>query len=271
MNKRKFNPSAKGFSKLNLAYLAFCSNLAYESKEKIRLNMESQGFNLERDNYFFSDSVTGTQCFIVGDNKKIIITFRGTEGKVADWVTDIQLFKDTWTNSTPIGQVHKGFYKALQAVFLNIENEINTLRTNNQTIWVTGHSLGGALATLAAATLKFQGSEIHFNGLYTFGQPRLGDRMFANAFNKYLKQKCFRVVNNNDVVSRVPPQIFGYSHVGTLKYFDVNGKLHSDSSLSWWAKFWDRLEGRYDNGFDIIPDDISDHSMDIYQSLSEHT
>ena len=76
-------------------------------------------------------------------------------------------------------------------------------------------------------------------------------------------------MNNNDVVARVPPQIFGFSHVGTLMYFDADRQLHADNGLSWWAKFWDRLEGRYDDVFDLTPDGIGDHSMDIYQQLAE--
>ncbi|WP_041394051.1 hypothetical protein [Photobacterium profundum] len=54
-------------------------------------------------------------------------------------------------------------------------------------------------------------------------------------------------------------------------YFDRDGKIHSDGSLSWWARFWDRLEGRYDDVFDLMPDGVGDHGMDKYKELSEET
>ena len=77
----------------------------------------SLGFDLVRDSYFFFDDRTHTQAFVVGDNRKIIISFRGTEGKIADWVTDINVFKETWTDENPLGEVHNGFYNALTSVW----------------------------------------------------------------------------------------------------------------------------------------------------------
>ena len=266
---RGFNHKARAFSKVNLSYLSYCSNLAYESKADISEPLALLGFDLSRDNFFFADSETDTQAFVVGDKHKIIVSFRGTEGKLSDWVTDIKVFKETWTNENPLGDVHNGFYGALNSIWNAVLEEIHTLRTNKQTIWVTGHSLGGALATLAAATFELQQPRVGINGVYTFGQPRIANHEFSRNYNGILKSRTFRCVNNNDVVTRVPPQIFGYSHVGKLMYFDTDGAIHSDGKLSWWARFWDRLEGRYDDVFNLTPDGVGDHSMDQYQELSE--
>ncbi|MCP3887250.1 MAG: lipase family protein [Desulfobulbaceae bacterium] len=266
---RKFNHKAKSFSKINLSYLARCANLCYEPKEDVKKELEALGFNLIGDRFYFSDKNTDTQAFVVGDKNKIIVSFRGTEGKFKDWATDVNLVKTSWTNSHPVGEVHSGFYGALKSVWEDMFAEIMNLRTNNQSIWLTGHSLGAALATLAAATLQLQHSNITINGVYTFGQPRLGDHKFSKNYNAELKTITFRCVNNNDVVTRVPPQIFGYSHVGKLMYFDTEGNLHADNNLSWWAKFWDRLEGRYDDMLNLTPDGVGDHSMNIYQKLSK--
>jgi triacylglycerol lipase len=270
MAKRKFNPKAKAFSKINLAYLAYCSKLVYKTKDEIKSGLEKEGFKLESDSFYFTDEETDTQGFVAGDRNKIIVAFRGTEQKIDDIITNARISKKTWTEENPIGEVHSGFYDALKSVWDDIEKEIGNLRNNNQSVWLTGHSLGGALAALAAATLKFQGAETGFDGLYTFGQPRIGNREFSSVFNQSLKSRYFRIVNNNDVVTRIPPQIFGYSHAGTLKYFDADGKLHGDGDLSWWAKFWDRLEGGLDNFLNLTPDRISDHSMKIYQKLSDN-
>lgn len=265
---RKFNHKARAFSKLNLSYLSYCSNLAYEKESTIKKGLQKLGFDTSRDNFFFSDSETSTQAFVVGDKRKIIISFRGTKGK-EDWVTDAKISKETWTDINPLGRVHRGFYSALDSIWHDINQEISTLRTNNQSLWITGHSLGGALASLAAANFELQHPHININGVYTFGQPRIGDDEFAKNYNDRLFKITFRCVNNNDVVTRLPPQFCGYGHVGKLMYFDTDGDLHSDNSLSWWARFWDRLEGRYDDLFDLSPDGVGDHSMDIYQELSE--
>jgi triacylglycerol lipase len=264
----KFNHTAKRLSKINMAYLAKMANLAYEPKEKINTELAQLGFTLPQDKFYFSDKTTNTQGFIVGDKHKIIISFTGTEGKIADWVTDLKVFKETWTEANPLGQVHNGFYQALSSVWKKLLTELNSLRTNNQSIWITGHSLGGALATLAAATLHLQSPTFNIGGVYTFGCPRVANHKFSKNYNQKLKDITFRCVNNNDVVTRVPPQIFGYSHVGKILYFDADGKLKTDNNLSWWARFWDRLEGRYDNIFTLTPDGVGDHSMDIYQKLS---
>lgn len=266
---RKFNPKAKALSKINLSYLAHCANLSYKSKSAIGKELEILGFDLSRDNYYFSDPNTHTQAFVTGDKSKIILSFRGTEGKIKDWVTDAKIVQENWTDNNPLGEVHKGFYSALTSIWDEVSSEIITLRTNNQSIWLTGHSLGAALATLAAATLRLQQPEVEINGVYTFGQPRLGDRTFSKNYNSELKKITFRCVNNNDVVTRVPPQMLDYSHVGRLMYFDSDGTLHADNSLSWWAKFWDRVEGRFKDVLDLTPDGIGDHSMDVYQQLSE--
>lgn len=269
---KNFNHKAHAFSKNNLIWLAHFSHLAYKDKNQIKTDLVGNGFSVSSDHFFISDDGTHTQAIVAGDKQKIIVAFRGTQSILKDWVTDAKIVKDTWTEFNPLGLVHSGFYQALSSVWAEIKDEIQCLRDRNQTIWFTGHSLGGALAVLAAATLELQENDANVNGVYTFGQPRVGNRQFATNFNNQMKGKTFRCVNNCDVVSRVPPQVLGYSHVGTLKYFDNDGKLRTDSSLSWWARFWDRLEGRFENlrehGDPL--DGIADHSMTTYKQLSKN-
>ncbi len=266
---KKFNHKAKNFSKVNLAYLAHCANFVYKGKRKISTELKKLGFDLSRDNYYFSSSKTDTQAFVVGDENKIIVCFRGTEGKFADWLTDANLIKKKWTKASHKGDVHSGFYGALSSIWKDVYKEVVTLRTNKQSIWITGHSLGGALAALSAATFELQKPRLSINGVYTFGQPRIANHKFSKKYNNKLKDITFRCVNNNDVVTRVPPQAMGYRHVGKLMYFDTKGKLRRDGSLTWWNRFWDRVEGRFDDILDLTPDGIGDHSMNKYQKLSE--
>jgi len=75
-------------------------------------------------------------------------------------------------------------------------------QTQAQSLWLTGYSLGAALATLRMSSLGEEAKPV--NGLYTFWQPRVGGKTVARIFDLDLKSRMFRFVNNNDVVTRVP-------------------------------------------------------------------
>lgn len=262
-----FNHKAHAYSRINAYYLAVLSKLAYKPPAEIKQAALELGYMFQ-DRWFIKDDETDTECFILADRYKIIVTFRGTEpDTLKDWRTDARIKKVIWQEGNRLGEVHRGFYKALSSVWVKVAEQIKELQNNNQSIWFTGHSLGGALAVLASATTMFQTNIKGFAGVYTYGQPRVFDPELAKHFNKGNSHRCFRIVNNNDIVARVPPQIFGYSHVGKLKYFDTDGKLHSDGQLSWWARFWDRLEGRVEDLLDLSPDGIGDHDMAEYIHL----
>ncbi|WP_420831655.1 lipase family protein [Bathymodiolus japonicus methanotrophic gill symbiont] len=77
----------------------------------------------------------------------------------------------------------------------------------------------------------------------SIGQPRVGDEDFAAGFDAALAEKCFRFVNNNDVVTQnpLPGLVFKYAHVGQKLYIDSNGILRS--TIPWWKKLWDQWNG----------------------------
>ncbi len=179
----------------------------------------------------------GTQCFVARSDRHIIVCFRGTESdQRRDILSDVLCFQTKCEGSN--ARIHFGFADALRFVWEKIdgspteqstlrqllekkeldkkeldnkdlhkkEKESVTLRDKGQTVWITGHSLGGALATLAADQLireKILESD-DIGGVFTFGQPRVGDGQFSNEYR--LHDRHFRFVNNNDVVTRVPPQ-----------------------------------------------------------------
>ncbi|MCI5125417.1 MAG: lipase family protein [Candidatus Electrothrix sp. AR5] len=273
MSKRKFKHKATTFNKANLTYLAHCANIAYKSKEEIRQELNTLGFDVDGTNFFFEnrDKAEGvdTQCFVTGDKDKIIVSFRGSEAKLTDWLTNKRFIKIKWSKDKTFGRVHRGFHKALKGVWPDVREEILRLRTNKQPIWLTGHSLGGALAQLAAATLRFQEKQDWVGGVYTFGQPRAGNSDFAKKYNSHLKNVTCRVVNNNDLVARIPT--INYSHAGQLFYFSSKETLHRDKQMSWWEKKLDRLKGRIKGFPNGKTDGIDDHSMDRYQELCEKT
>jgi triacylglycerol lipase len=159
------------------------------------------------------------------------------------------------------GKVHGGFLRALCVVWDDILQIIAEAQTKAQPIWITGHSLGGALATLAAARFSLE-MDKPVRGIYTFGQPRVGDREFARIFDAELKQRVFRFVNNNDIVTRIPTREIGYSHVGSLRFFDSNGDIYDD--VSWWQDFLETIKGTLKQHIDLLPSNIENHKMELY-------
>lgn len=264
-NNFPFNSKAFGFSLENALSLAAAAKAAYTNDISVlKKTVETWGFDFNRLRWFDQGN---TQAFLVADDEKMILAFRGTEPNVlGDWAADARIRM----TPGPGGDVHRGFLAALHRIWADVEDAVEELRDKRQTFWVTGHSLGAALATLAVASFRFRETPVPVNGLYTFGQPRAGSEMFAEHFNAAFKKRTFRFVNNNDVVTRVPPSAFGYSHVGILKYFDNNGELHTDSELTWWDRFWDRIGGKLESYLHLKPGDgIRDHSMDDYRRLLE--
>ena len=143
-----------------------------------------------------------------------------------DWFVDFRATRRAWDHN--VGHVHDGFYSALRKVWgVTLANgEIlprRLLNRGNKTIWITGHSLGGALAELCAAQALFV-SKIPVQGVYTFGQPRVGSNDFAAAVNAKLGSGIFRFVNDRDIVARVPLFTMGFCHYGGQRFFDHAGK-----------------------------------------------
>lgn len=190
-----FNPNAQGFSAANMAYLAHCAQAIYkpdsECTEAIR-NIDSE---LSQNIRFFNSRQTGTEGFIAGDNHKIIIAFRGTSDR-QDWLTDAATIQKTWSSVLNIGKVHSGFFASLNSVWSVVIEHLKELQTNEQPVWITGHSLGGALAALAYATLRLQEPKYELAGAYTFGQPRIGNNLLCQEFDADSKHRFFRVVNS---------------------------------------------------------------------------
>eukprot|EP00892_Ulva_mutabilis_P001931 jgi/Ulvmu1/11739/UM008_0152.1 len=179
--------------------------------------------------------------------KKMVISFRGTQANNAwDWLTDAIVFTDATARDpttgglrtvrdlggvvTPDGskKIHRGFYKAYRSVEPQIRQMI-TLCTGGEDGWAittTGHSLGGALATVCAYDLATSRDVPYPVDSYTFGSPRTSNEAFTTAYNE-LVPSTFRIHNHNDVVAQVP-WFFGYKHVNNKMRLDGEGKVYLD-------------------------------------------
>ena len=163
-----------------------------------------------------SDSGTGTQGFVAirraGDDMDMaVISFRGTDN-VRDWETNLRHslipadFPQPAANESK-ARVHRGFRDAFVSVREQVDRYLPC--AEGLPIFITGHSLGGALATLGASPLSDWGPA----ACYTFGAPRVGNK----GFSKSLRTPVYRVVNPLDTVPLVPPCSQGYRHAGVRK------------------------------------------------------
>jgi hypothetical protein len=113
--------------------------------------------------------------------------------------------------SSPRAQMHLGFVTAYMSVQDRIHEAVDQFRPERLT--VTGHSLGGALATLGAIDFALTHIGKYDIELYTFGSPRVGNEDFKTLFDKHIP-RTFRFVNGLDIVTAVPRTWQGYHHVG---------------------------------------------------------
>jgi len=183
----------------------------------------------------FENKGTDTQG-VFGDafGNTFVISFRGSEETgAADWITDLKFVLAPYPHAPgndPNIQVHFGFIEAYNSVR---EAVLAAARaTPQKNIICVGHSLGGALATLAALdiTLNVPGKTA---GCYTFGSPKVGNAAFADMYNKYVPNTQ-RFVNDKDMVPAIPP--IGYVHVGQLHQLGQSKPMESFlERLTEWA------------------------------------
>lgn len=184
---------------LNLSLLAEAS---YTQKHDLEFTL-SEDMGLELVDIMPDGS---SQGFVAKGDNLVVLAFAGTN-QLTDWLTNLTFRK----KDTPLGEVHKGFFEAYMAIQQQTKAAAALARQENSAFWITGHSLGGALALIAAHDLHEDGDR---TGLATFGQPRAINPPSGTApLTTRLPLGYHRIVNGNDVVTRVPPNL---KHAGEL-------------------------------------------------------
>ncbi|MWC30037.1 lipase family protein [Paenibacillus sp. MMS18-CY102] len=157
--------------------------------------------------------------FLIESEHSAILAFRGT-GSVMEWVSDFISQQIRCKPVKPPSLTHKGFTD----IYMSCRDKVLALVRNvspDKKLYITGHSLGGALATLAALDTAF--NDLREPTVYTFGAPRVGDPKFSRIYNRMIKEH-WRVQNEFDIVPLLPPlvyrqpkkrKLFYYMHVKT--------------------------------------------------------
>ena len=173
--------------------------------------------------------------FIIASDKANIIAFRGTQTQI-EWWRNLQASQKRYVDpqtKQQYGKVHQGYLKIVREKINATLIEAVKQLDPNIPCYITGHSLGGAIATLSAIEIALRVSEIREQiQLYTYAAPRIGDRDFAQAHSQ-LVPNSYRIVNLSDSVPLVPPikiqnrfTTANYAHVGqkwsfTAQFGDV--------------------------------------------------
>jgi hypothetical protein len=205
-------PDAPGADARNAEALALASDHAYLSQDEGAAAFRN---DLALDAKLIS--VGNTQVFVGENDAAIVLAFRGTESPTTlDGLKDWLLTDAVNLLIVPEGQIgtefaaagvgarfHLGFMTALASVWDPTAAAVNAaMQKKERPLWITGHSLGGALAQLAAWRFQRQFVEVH--RVMTFGAPMVGNQTAAQAFDRAFPGKLFRYVNSPDMVPALP-------------------------------------------------------------------
>ena len=171
--------------------------------------------------------VEGAQAYLLTNNTITVLSFRGTEvTEKSDVLADLKSGKNIEACG---GKVHVGFKGEINKLWPSITA---ALTANPGNVYVTGHSLGAAMATIAASRMQDR-----VTALVTFGSPRVGNKEFVDS----VFVEHYRVQNNCDDVTKVPFMLMGFTHHGTHKYMNFNGEFRD---LTPWQQVKDMVRSR---------------------------
>ncbi len=155
----------------------------------------------------------------------VLVCIRGTQTP-REWMANFTAVPNPFSIAADFGLVHLGFEMMHRRVRGSIAAALSNVAANAR-ITVVGHSLGGAMATLAAVDIKRNlGRQVD---VCTFGGPRVGKFIFRHRFNSEVPT-CYRVTNRGDIVPHVPTMLTGWTHVG--EEIEVDGAVENDHSLT---------------------------------------
>ncbi len=226
---------AADFSLDNARAMMWLSQLAYETAHKSKVDQILNAWGFATRELISHDPPElhlplTTACVVVaGGHGATIVAFAGTDPlNINDWITDLRALPSEHG-------IHTGFQEAVTATWDQIKTAI-VGRPAGEQVFFTGHSLGGALAIIAA--MKALSIEnVRPTAVYTFGSPRPGNQQFADAYTPVLGDATFRLVYGADIVPTLPPSIRdlqplpAFRHVGRSIQCSSGGRFDSQTPI----------------------------------------
>ena len=232
---KDFDSSKTKFDLNNAYSLSRLSSLAYREKEYTEMEIKRC---FKNDSSFeiihFNKTESNIYAFGIKFNNTKIICFRGTQTRnVNRQLNNILTDAKTSKMKLEYGKIHTGFYNAYQEIAKDVQAFVED-DESPMTIWICGHSLGGALSLTSLLNLfaNSNSSKIKYNlgGVYTFGQPKIGNKKLIEKINNISNGKIFRVVLEKDPVTLIP--FFGYRHSKSIIYLRKDGTIIDESNYA---------------------------------------
>ena len=207
----------------NAKAMAWLAQLAYETEEPGKITEVLSGWGLAMAGGVIACNdraalpTAETRGFVAHGRGASFVAFAGTDPVLlANWTTNFDLL--------PVARgISRGFRDAAAIAMDDVLDRLGAVAPGNH-LYVTGHSLGGALAVLTALALAGRGRMP--DAVYTQGMPRPGNGAFADGYNAVLGDRTYRLVYADDLVPTVPPSGLGYRHVGQYLRCERGGTFH---------------------------------------------
>ena len=293
INKSEFVPSGS-WSVSNALHMMKLSYAVYAGTTDIEKGLPKEDWGIterlvSEAGYTFQKiegrrGINEPNAMVCSDENNVFLIFRGTEpASWRQWATDANTFKVPFSvGQASIGKAHNGFLSQVDLIWEKIVASLKEVGRDNRLrkLFVGGHSLGAGMSQIACAKLWFEDESLHPTAVYNFGCPRALNPDSADFYKERFASRTFRVVNNNDIVCKIPLKkktfsfagghsiIAGFSHVGQPKYITADGKLldRIPGSKGFRAKL-KRLASL--DKLDFATDHLPDHYIESLSALRD--
>lgn len=218
-----FNEASGNFDPDVARAMMWMSQLAYETHVPQTINTVSGFWTLSGVKPLIQSAkstlpVSDTRGVIAQRDGATIVAFAGTDPLILkNWVSDFYLGRSK-------ADAHQGFEDAAAAVWNDVQAALTAASAAGSPIFITGHSLGAALAVVTADRARRE-IGIARAQVYLYGCPRVGHLDFATEYNATLGPTTYRLVHGHDIVPTVPPPLLKFHHVGRYLACDPGTKF----------------------------------------------
>ncbi len=283
----KASRTEQGINNVNVYWAAALSAIAYLKYPLAFDRLKTMGF----EEVYFIEGASDTEVLVakilpkydakgvlIPDSGQTVVSFRGTDNAV-DWLTNLNASTNDISDHSHEAWLHEGFALALDEVYSEIIKAID-VKNNPSPIFITGHSLGGALGTQMAIRMISRESpqeealigtyDDRIRGIYVFAIPRVGNEWARNILDKYMNRNrnvMMAMHNNLDPVPKVAFDWMGYRRFGlqTLVPFSLKPEESHFGDRSRWKCYSDAdFRGPSAFSLEFLDNDIEAHSLRSY-------